>query len=207
MTDSAPDQVVQANLQIMSPAGQLRAICALLFVASEPVTLSALARHLGCTVAESRVLLERASAALGSLGLALQWVDTDHVQIGTAPDLATIIRQFLGQERTFRLSQAALETVAVIAYRQPVTRADIESVRGVDSSGVLQTLLARGLIEPVGRLPTVGTPLLYATTPEFLRLFGLGSLEEMPTLPDDLVNLIDDRLVVDGVEEPESSEA
>ena len=205
MTDSSP-QPMQSSLQLMSAPDQMRAVGAMLFVASEPVPLSAFARHLGCTLAESRLLLERASSAFGDVGLVLQWVDEDHVQLGTAPDLATLIRQFLGQERTFRLSQAALETVAVIAYRQPVTRADIESVRGVDSSGVLQTLLARGLIEPVGRLPTVGTPLLYATTPEFLRLFGLSSLTEMPSLPDDLVELIDDRLVVDGIEEAESPE-
>ncbi len=206
MTEKGSEPAIQANLRIMSPPEQLRAIGAMLFVASEPVALTALARHLGCTATEARSLLAQAATTLHELGLALQWVDNDHVQLGTSPDLATLIRQFLGQERTFRLSQAALETVALIAYRQPVTRADIESVRGVDSSGVLQTLLARGLIEPVGRLPTVGTPNLYATTPEFLRLFGLSSLTEMPTLPDDLVEMIDERLVIDGVEESESTE-
>ncbi len=206
MTEKSAEQSVQSNLRIMSPVEQLRAVGAMLFVASEPVSLTALARHVGCTATESRSLLDRAANMLHELGLALQWVDKDHVQLGTSPDLATLIRQFLGQERTFRLSQAALETVALVAYRQPVTRADIESVRGVDSSGVLQTLLARGLIEPVGRLPTVGTPNLYATTPEFLRLFGLSSLTEMPTLPDELVEMIDDRLVIDGVDEPESAE-
>ncbi len=206
MTEIRATDVVQTNLQILSPEDQVRAIGAMLFVASEPVALTALARHLGCSIAESRSLLEQTAAKLAELGLALQWVDKDHVQIGTAPDLATLIRQFLGQERTFRLSQAALETVALVAYRQPVTRADIESVRGVDSSGVLQTLLARGLIEPVGRLPTVGTPNLYATTPEFLRLFGLSSLAEMPSLPDDLVEMIEERLVIEGVDESESAE-
>lgn len=197
MTESGSSQVVQAKLDLISPAERVRAAGAVLFVASEPVSVSVMARQLGCSVAEARQALESVSEAMETVGLALQWTDSDHVQIGTAPHLATIVRQFLGQEKTFRLSQAALETVALIAYRQPVTRSDIEAVRGVDSSGVLQTLLARGVIEPVGRLPTVGTPLLYATTPEFLRLFGLTSLAELPQLPDDLVSMIDERAEIE----------
>jgi segregation and condensation protein B len=193
MTESNTEQAVQARLEILSPAERVRAAGSMLFVASEPVAMSTLARHLGCNTAEVRETLREVAGTMQLLGLTLQWTDSDHVQIGTAPDLATIVRQFLGQEKTFKLSQAALETVALVAYRQPVTRSDIEAVRGVDSSGVLQTLLARGVIEPVGRMPTVGTPLLYATTPEFLRLFGLTSLSELPRLPDDLVAMIDER--------------
>jgi segregation and condensation protein B len=87
-------------------------------------------------------------------------------------------------EREVRLSGAALETLALIAYRQPVTRAEIESLRGVDSSGVLATLHARGLIEIAGRLPSVGNPLQYATSIEFLRQFGLQSLAELPPLDE-----------------------
>lgn len=196
MTDSADSTAMQPSLGILSPEERARAAGAVLFVASEPVSLSALSGQLGCTVAAVRKTLETVSAAMHRIGLSLQWIDDDHVQIGTAPDLAAVVRQFLGQERTVRLSQAALETVALIAYRQPTTRADIEAVRGVDSSGVLQTLLARGIIEPVGRLPTIGTPLLYATTPEFLRLFGLGSLADLPRLPEDLASLIDERAVI-----------
>lgn len=193
MTDATRPAEQQARLELMDTDERVRACGALLFVASEPVSLSSLARHLGCTVSQARATLVTAAEGLMKIGLVLQWTDNDHVQLGTSPDLATIIRQFLGQERTFRLSQAALETVALIAYRQPVTRSDIEAVRGVDSSGVLQTLLARGVVEPVGRLPTVGTPLLYSTTPEFLRLFGLKTLAELPQLPDDLVAMIDER--------------
>jgi segregation and condensation protein B len=87
-------------------------------------------------------------------------------------------------EREARLSSAALEVLAVIAYRQPVTRAEVEAVRGVDCAGVLATLHGRELIEAVGRLETVGHPIQYGTTPSFLRHFGLRSLAELPPLGD-----------------------
>ncbi len=200
MSDLNGTEIVQSRLEIAPEGEQVRTAGAILFVASEPVPLMALARHLGCAVPDVRQVLETVSSTMQALGLTLQWADNDHVQIGTAPDLATAVRQFLGQERTLRLSQAALETVALIAYRQPITRSEIETVRGVDSSGVLQTLLARGIVEPVGRLQTVGTPLLYSTTPEFLRLFGLTSLAELPRLPDDLITSIDERATAEESE-------
>lgn len=190
----------QSRLALMDADERARAAGAILFVASEPVSLSIFARHLGCSISQARSTLGTVSESFAKAGLVLQWPDNDHVQLGTSADLASVVRQFLGQERTFRLSQAALETVALIAYRQPVTRSDIEAVRGVDSSGVLQTLLARGVIEAVGRLPTIGTPLIYSTTPEFLRLFGLQTLEELPRLPDDLVAMIDERGATDLAE-------
>ena len=124
-------------------------------------------------------------AALGVIltgrGLAVQ-CHADLVQLVTAPDLARGVENFLGSTLPQRLSHAALETLAVIAYRQPATRAQIEAVRGVDSASVVGTLLARGLIEEAGRLPGPGHPVQYATTPDFVRLFGLSSLDELPTL-------------------------
>jgi segregation and condensation protein B len=193
MTDSRPQTAVQQSLEPLSDDERLRATGAMLFVSTEPVPIAAIAHQLGCSQSEAEQTLRTLSAALQPVGLITQWMSDDQVQLGTAPDLAGILRQFLGQERIVRLSQAALETVALIAYRQPVTRADLEAVRGVDSTGVLQTLLARGLIEPAGRLSTVGNPVLYATTPEFLRLFGLASLDDLPQLPDELVEGLDNR--------------
>ena len=87
-------------------------------------------------------------------------------------------------EQRGKLSAAALESLAIIAYRQPITRAAIEGVRGVNSEGVLRTLLARSLVAPVGRLEQAGRPILYGTTFEFLQYFGIGSLAELPPLPD-----------------------
>jgi segregation and condensation protein B len=106
----------------------------------------------------------------------------ERVQIGTHPRFSVAVRRLLKIDREARLSPAALETLAIVAYQQPVTRAEIESVRGVDCSGVLATLHARGLIEAVGRLPTVGNPNQYGTTAAFLHHFGLRALEDLPPL-------------------------
>lgn len=100
----------------------------------------------------------------------------------TAPEAADYVRRFLGLELTGKLSPAALETLAVVAYRQPATRADIEAVRGVNSDSVLRTLINRGMIEEQGRLDKAGRPIVYGTTFEFLQHFGLAALEQLPPL-------------------------
>jgi segregation and condensation protein B len=153
---------------------------AMLFVAPEPPTLTELAA--GAELEEHEV--ERGLAVLmGDLhrGVTVQR-HGDRVSLGTSPSLATQIRRFLGLDREARISSAAMETLAIVAYRQPVTRSEIEAVRGVDCSGVIATLHARNLIEPVSRRPTVGNPIQYGTTAEFLRHFGLASLAELPSL-------------------------
>ena len=160
------------------------AIGALLFVSSSPVALDLLARHLGCRASEAAQALAALEAQLYRIGLALQRYDEHQVQLITASRFAPVVQRFFGLERTVRLSQAALETLAIVAYRQPVTRVELDAVRGVDSSGVLQTLIARGLVEPVGRLATVGNPIQYGTTPEFLRFFGLASLDDLPPVTE-----------------------
>jgi segregation and condensation protein B len=96
--------------------------------------------------------------------------------------LADTIEKFLGLTFSGKFSAPALETLAIIAYRQPITRPEIDSIRGVNSDGVLRTLISKGLIEEIGRLETVGHPTLFATTFEFLRYFGLESLEQLPEL-------------------------
>jgi segregation and condensation protein B len=163
------------------PGPELEALIeALLLVAPEPPTIEELARGAGVAVAE-------VEAALAALEDAADrgWVIQRHretVQLATAPRFALFVRRFLGLERQTRLSPAALETLAIIAYRQPVTKAEIEAVRGVDCGGVLATLHQRGLIEAVGRLRAVGLPIQYGTTGEFLRHFGLRGLSELPPL-------------------------
>ena len=106
----------------------------------------------------------------------------DKVQLVTRPEAAAHIERFLGLETPARLSQAALETLAIIAYRQPCTRAQIEAVRGVNCDSVLKNLLTKGLVEETGRLETVGHPIQYATTFAFLQHFGLKSLDDLPPL-------------------------
>jgi segregation and condensation protein B len=159
----------------------VRLLEALLFVAGEPAPLDRLRAALRIDAAGLEAALAALDAALAGRGLRLQR-HGETAQLVTAPDLAREVEAFLGLPAVQRLSHAALEALAVVAYRQPATRAQIEAVRGVDSGGVLTTLLARGLIEEVGRLPTPGHPVQYGTTPEFLRLFGLASLAELPTL-------------------------
>lgn len=163
------------------PGPELDALIeALLLVAPEPATLDQLAAGAGVTVSD----VEGALAALET-NEARGWFVQRHngtIQLATAPRFAGHVRRFLGLERETRLSAPALETLAIVAYQQPVTRAEVEAVRGVDCSGVLATLHGRGLIEAVGRMETVGHPIQYGTTPTFLRHFGLRSLAELPPL-------------------------
>jgi segregation and condensation protein B len=102
----------------------------------------------------------------------------------TAPQAAHAIERFLGLDTSSHLSRAALEALAIIVYRQPITRPQIDSIRGVNSDGVLKNLLHKGLIQEVGRAEAPGRPILYSTTSEFLQYFGINSLEEIPPLPD-----------------------
>lgn len=125
--------------------------------------------------------LQSLDAQLASRGIRLQRKGL-HVQLVSAPEAAPHIQRFLGLELTGRLTQPALEALAIIAYRQPITRAAIEAVRGVNCDGVLRTLISRGLVEEVGRLEQAGRPILYGTTFEFMQYFGLKSLDELPSL-------------------------
>jgi segregation and condensation protein B len=103
-------------------------------------------------------------------------------QLTTAPQFAAYVERFLGLESTTRLSRAALETLAIVLYRQPVTRPQIEAIRGVNSDGVVRSLLLKDLIQEIGRAEAPGRPILYSATPECLQYFGLSSLSELPPL-------------------------
>lgn len=164
------------ELEIELPA----LIEALLLVASGPVAIGDLAEVAGARADEIEDAIERLME-IDDRGWVVQR-HRDQVQLATAPRFADQIRRFLGLDREARLSSAALETVAIIAYRQPVTRGTIEAVRGVDSTGVIATLLSRGLIETGGRAETPGQPYHYVTTPAFLQHFGLSSLDDLPPL-------------------------
>jgi segregation and condensation protein B len=153
----------------------------LLFVADEPVRADHLARALEVDLALVEEALTELAADYELRGIRLQRKN-HRVQMVTAPEAAESVRSFLGLELSGKLSPAALETLAIIAYRQPVTRAQIEAVRGVNSDSVLRTLINHGLIEEQGRLEQVGRPIIYGTTFEFLQQFGLSSLEQLPPL-------------------------
>ncbi|CUS05503.2 Segregation and condensation protein B [Candidatus Promineifilum breve] len=157
----------------------------LLFVASGPVSPARLATALDMTPAAVGELLRALEADYARRGLRLQRSGGGLVQLTTAPEAGAAIERFLGLEVTTRLSQAALEVLAIVAYMQPATRPQIDHIRGVNSDGALRSLLSKGLIEEVGRLEKPGRPILYGTTPDFLQSFGLGGLTEMPPLSDE----------------------
>jgi len=159
---------------------------ALLFVAGEPAPVSRLAAALNVSVERVEQGLLQIGESLLTRGIRLQR-QRDVVQLVSAPEAADVIESFLGLDLSTRLSRAALEALAIIAYRQPVTRPQVDAVRGVNSDGVMKTLLNRGLIEEVGRLEQAGRPILYGTTFSFLQYFGLSTVEELPPLQADAV--------------------
>lgn len=156
----------------------------LLFVAPDPVPVTALADALEETPERIEEALAHLSGLQHDRGVQVQRA-RDRVQLVSAPEAAPYIERFLGLDLVVKLSPAALETLAIIAYRQPVTRAQIDEWRGVNSDGVLRTLLHRGLVEQGERLEQAGRPFHYHTTFDFLQHFGLQSLDDLPPLMDE----------------------
>jgi len=158
---------------------------AILFVAAEPIDYATLARALGRPEESIAGLVGQLRARFAGRGIRIQEL-AGKLQLVSAPEAAPALERFLGTAQPTRLSAAALEVLAIVAYRQPLTRAQVEAIRGVDSSGVIRSLLARDLIHEVGRAESLGRPLLYSTTPQFLHVFGLESLADLPPfeLPD-----------------------
>jgi segregation and condensation protein B len=180
----APAELTEAQLE------------ALLFVAERPLTRREIA-----TVA--RVDRATVDARLGDLEVALAdrgvrlVLSGDRVELVTAPDAGALIARYVGAD-AIRLSPASLETLAIVVYRQPVTKAAVERIRGVDSDYTIRTLLHRRLVVELGRAETPGRPFLYGTGFEFLERFGLTSLDELPPLEVDLAaRLLQDDEIAD----------
>jgi segregation and condensation protein B len=160
-----------------------RALEALFFVSDEPLSSSILAQTLDLDRRTVESLCDALQASLeerGS-GLVLRNV-AGGWRLFTHPDVQPQVERFVLSSRQARLTKAALEALAIVAYKQPVTRHQVSAIRGVNSDGVLRALQDRGLIEEAGREPTPGRPLLYATTPQFLERLGLPSLAALPAL-------------------------
>lgn len=168
--------------EIRGPLGSL--LECLLFVAAEPLPPRRAAELLELDEPAAYAALEALRHDYERRGGGLQVVRVaGGYQLRTRAEYAAIISRFL-QPEPQKLSRQAVETVAVIAYRQPITQPEIDGLRGVSSSGVLKTLLDRGLIREAGRKETPGRPILYATTPEFLKHFGLADLADLPRLEE-----------------------
>ena len=181
----SPDQTPPSCDKTGTPESKLEAI---LFVSDEPVSLKRLGELVGEEVTQEQltaVLREMAQKleqdplrGLKMIELAGGW------QLATKPETADIINNLLTKRRSRTLGEASLETLAIVAYKQPVTRAEVENIRGVAVEGALHTLLQRRLIRFAGRKEVPGRPYLYRTTKEFLKYFGLPSLNELPDPQD-----------------------
>jgi segregation and condensation protein B len=155
-----------------------------LFVADEPVEVSTLARIAGAGLEEVQQAIDDLAVECRRRGVRVQRTESA-VQMVTAPEAALYVERFLGVEEDHRLSHAALETLAIIAYKQPITRQAIETIRGVNCDRVLASLRARGLITEVGRAQSAGRPYLFGTTFRFLEYFGLEKPEDLPPLEEE----------------------
>lgn len=157
----------------------------LLFVAESPLTLQRLAEVIdGADKKEIAAALERVKTELETNRRGVRMVEVaGGFQLRTPKENADWVKKYLGG-RPARMGRATLETLAIIAYRQPVTKAEVEAIRGVDVDGVVNTLAERNLIRAVGRKDVPGRPFLFGTTPEFLQLFNLKDLSELPTLKE-----------------------
>jgi len=187
------------------PAGalSLSQLEALLFVAERPLSRREIAGLAGVPAATVDQLLGDLEVALRERGVRLVAAG-ERVELATAPEAGALIARYVGADG-LRLSPAALETLAIVAYRQPVTRSVVERIRGVDSDYVLRSLLHRRLIVEQGRADTVGRPILYATGFEFMERFGLTSLEELPPLDAELAQRLVEGDVPDAAESAASA--
>ena len=171
----------------VSPTGDLvAAVEAVLFAAAEPVHPKEIAAAFeGATESEVAAAIDslRERYADGPGGLTVEQV-AGAFRLATKPEVGAIVRQFFRQRNRTRLSPAGLETLAIIAYRQPITVPEIQAIRGVDPSGALKSLLEKSMIRILGRKKVVGNPLLYGTTKQFLVHFALNRLEDLPSIEE-----------------------
>jgi segregation and condensation protein B len=157
---------------------------AILFVSGERVTARELMDLLEITEPELKELIHEMTLDYEQSGRGIKLLAVDDAYIlGTKPEYAPLLNRIF-KKASRRLSPAALEVLAIIAYKQPVTRPEIEQIRGVKTERVLATLLEKGIIKEAGKKAVLGKPILYETTHEFLKIFGLSSLDELPILEE-----------------------
>lgn len=157
---------------------------ALLFASGEPLDKEKIAECADLTAVEVERTLERLTERYKSTSLQILEVGKGKYQLTTRKEMSSFIKRLLDQKKDAPLSQAALEVLAVIAYHQPVTRGFVEQIRGVDSSGVINTLVQKNLLEEAGRMDLPGRPIAYRTTTGFLRCFSLSDLEDLPPIEE-----------------------
>lgn len=177
-------------------------VLALLFAADEPLSARKLAATIeDVTTADVKEAIDKwnARADQESWSIAIEQVAGGY-RLATRPEYATYVSRLYQGRRRFRLSRAGLETLAIIAYKQPITRAEIESIRGVGAGSVIANLMERSLIEITGKARVLGAPFLYGTTPAFLEYLGLNSLKDLPSMEDLEALLASENEAVEGEE-------
>jgi segregation and condensation protein B len=168
---------------------------AILFVSPEPISAHQIGTLLDLPPREIKNAFSELDLLYKNRGIRLQF-HKNKVQITSAPEAASVLEKMLNLETTSTLTQASLEALSIIAYQQPITRPQIDAIRGVNSDGVIKTLLNKGLIDDVGRVDGPGRPILYSTTTEFLKYFGLSSYDELPPLDfDEIIESTDPKVL------------
>lgn len=165
----------------------------LLFVSGEPLEIKQIASIIECSISFTRELLGEMAKLYDGKSRGIKIINiNDSYSLVTKPENSDYIEKLLGNNSRQSLSQAALETLAIVAYKQPITRIDIDEIRGVKSDRAISNLVDKGLIKECGRLEVPGRPILYGTTDEFLKYFGLQNIEQMPGL-DELIGEINSK--------------
>ena len=161
----------------------MSALESLLFVSGEPLKLKDIASMIECSISYTKEIIQELNKEYNKelRGIKLVQIN-DSYQLVTKPENSDFIQKILKTNERQTLSQAALETLAIIAYKQPITRVDIDEIRGVKSESAVQKLLERNIIKEIGRLDVIGRPILYGTTKEFLKQFDMETLKELPSL-------------------------
>jgi segregation and condensation protein B len=175
--------VVPSEIEQAEPEDLVSGLEAICFALNRPLTAAEAAEILGASLAKVRRAADLLGETLNGRGLMLQR-HNDELQLVTRGEVSWAVHRALNPEKPSRLSQPSLETLAIVAYRQPATRATIEFIRGVNCEAVLETLERRGLIEEVGRQDSPGQPRLFGTTLRFLQLVGLESIADLPVLEE-----------------------
>jgi segregation and condensation protein B len=166
---------------------------AILFSAGDPVSLKDICYALDMDQKEILPVIKEMKDLYNFERRGLQLIEADgHYQFSTRPEHYGYIQKMHSPHRKPGLSPASLETLAIIAYKQPITRAEVDAIRGVQSDTAISTLIERKLIQEVDRLDTVGRPILYGTTIEFLKYFGIGNVEELPEILEEQITYLDE---------------
>ncbi len=216
MNTTETEEILPAQQQLDAEAieaavERLRSpIEALLFVASESLTIKQIAKLTHATEMEIAATLQRIEADFADRGIVLREIAGGY-RFASAPSARDVVEAYLLPPKT-NLSTPALETLAIVAYMQPVTKGEIEAIRGVASDSVVSTLLDRALIAEAGRKDVVGRPMLYKTTPEFLESFGLRSLDDLPPMELEVgqpleLDLLTANITANVPQEPQAEQA